>query len=113
MCLPGVQLTVYGITPRRRGDGLHQGSPRHRFLRAGQPRRVVSERKAAGADDADVNKITWQNSCRFFSWDPFTLTPKGEGTVGALRAKGADVDVSIRPRAEWARLYDEKRFART
>ena len=68
---------------------------------------------AAGASDSDINKITWENSCRFFGWDPFKLTPKDKATVGALRVKGADVDVSIRPRAEWARLYDEKQFART
>jgi hypothetical protein len=31
--------------------------------------------------------------------------------VGALRAKGSDVDVSIRPRKEWARLYQQKQLA--
>jgi hypothetical protein len=30
-----------------------------------------------------------------------------------LRVKGADVDVSIRPRKEWARLYEEKQLAAT
>ena len=73
----------------------------------------LAELNAAGASDSDINKITWENSCRFFGWDPFELTPKEQATVGALRVKGADVDVSIRPRAEWARLYDEKQFART
>ena len=61
---------------------------------------------AAGADDTDINKITWENSCRFFGWDPFARTPREQATVKALRAKGADVDVSIRPRKEWARLYE-------
>ena len=69
------------------------------------PEQVLAELNAAGADDTDINKITWQNSCRFFGWDPFARTPKEQATVGALRAKGADVDVSIRPRKEWARLY--------
>jgi hypothetical protein len=77
------------------------------------PEQVLAELNAAGASDSDINKITWENSCRFFGWDPFKLTPKDQATSGALRAKATDVDVSIRPRAEWARLYDQKQFART
>ncbi len=46
------------------------------------------------------------------SWDPFARTPKERANVGSLRAKWADVDVSIRPRKEWARLYAEKRLAK-
>ena len=34
-------------------------------------------------------------------------TPK-QATVGALRAKSPDVDITIRSRAEWARLYEQK-----
>ena len=63
------------------------------------PEQVLAELNAAGADDADVNKITWENSCRFFGWDPFKLTPKEQATVGALRAKASDVDVSSRARS--------------
>ena len=74
------------------------------------PEQVLAELNAAGADDSDINKITWENSCRFFDWDPFARTPRSDATVAALRAKGADVDVSIRPRAEWARLYHEKQL---
>jgi hypothetical protein len=36
----------------------------------------LAELQAAGADDAGINKITWENSCRFFSWDPFARTPR-------------------------------------
>jgi hypothetical protein len=36
---------------------------------------------------------------------------EGQATVAALRAKGADVDVSIRPRKEWARRYAERQLA--
>jgi hypothetical protein len=36
---------------------------------------------------------------------------RDQASVGALRAKGSDVDVSIRPRKEWARLYDQKQLA--
>jgi hypothetical protein len=66
---------------------------------------------AAGADDSDINKITWENSSRFLSWDPFFYTPEDGAAVRALRAKGADVDVSIRPRKEWARPYEQQRLA--
>ena len=76
------------------------------------PEQVLAELNAAGADDSDINKITWQNSCRFFDWDPFANAPREQATVGALRASAADVDVSIRPRKEWARLYAAKQLAK-
>ena len=76
------------------------------------PEQVLAELTAAGADDTDINKVSWENSCRFFSWDPFARTPREEATVKALRAKATDVDVSIRPRKEWARPYAEKQLAK-
>lgn len=82
------------------------------LLLAGRPEQVLAELEAAGADDSDINKITWQNSARFFSWDPFAHTPREQATVGALRAKATDVDVSIRPRAEWAARYAQKQLAK-
>lgn len=30
------------------------------------PEQVLAELNAAGADDSDINKITWENSCRYF-----------------------------------------------
>jgi len=69
------------------------------------PEQVLAELEAAGADDGDI-------ACRFFSWDAFARTPKQRANVGSLRAKGADDDVSIRPRKEWARLYAEKQLAK-
>ena len=72
---------------------------------------MLAELNAAGADDSDINKITWGNACRFFSWNPFARTPRERATVKALRATAVDVDVSIRPRAEWARLYQQKQAA--
>jgi hypothetical protein len=62
--------------------------------------------------DSDINKITWQNSCRFFSWDPFAHTDWADATVEALRAKATDVDTAIRPRAEWARRYAERQLTK-
>ena len=77
-----------------------------------RPSKCSPNSTPAGVDDVDINKITWENSCRFFSWDPFARTPREKANVGALRAKGADVDVSIRPRKEWARLYAERQLAK-
>jgi hypothetical protein len=48
-----------------------------------------------------MNKITWQNTSRFFDYDPFTHIPKSESNVGALRAAAADVDTTPRSRKEW------------
>ena len=38
---------------------------------------------------------------------------RDQANVAALRAKATDVDVSIRPRKEWARLYEQKQLAKT
>ena len=51
-----------------------------------------------GVPDADVNKITHENAMRLFRYDPFGRRPRERCTVEALRAEGADVDVSLRPR---------------
>ncbi|MBC7304861.1 MAG: amidohydrolase, partial [Nocardia sp.] len=69
------------------------------------PEFVHAELTAAGADDTDFNKITWQNACRFFGVDPFSHTPREQATVGALRARAKDVDTSTTSRKEYAALY--------
>jgi hypothetical protein len=46
--------------------------------------------------DAEINKITWQNACRFYDFDPFAHIPKEQCTVGALRAQATDVDTTAR-----------------
>ena len=38
--------------------------------------------------------MTHQNAMRLFHYDPFSIIPKEQATVGALRAQAADVDVS-------------------
>ena len=48
-----------------------------------------------GLPDEDINKITHLNAMRNFSYDPFAHIPKGEATVGALRAQATDVDTSL------------------
>jgi predicted TIM-barrel fold metal-dependent hydrolase len=65
------------------------------------PEWMWRELGAAGCTDDEIHKITWENSCRFFDWDPFKHTPKEQSTVGTLRALASDVDVSRMPRAEW------------
>jgi predicted TIM-barrel fold metal-dependent hydrolase len=65
------------------------------------PEFAMREFDDARCSDEDINKITWQNACRFFDWDPFDHTPAEQATVGALRALAADVDTTRMSRAEW------------
>ncbi len=51
---------------------------------------------AAGVPDAELEKITWQNAARWYSFDPFAHRTRNQATVGALRAEAAGHDVSIR-----------------
>ncbi|MGW6421523.1 amidohydrolase family protein [Nocardia sp. NPDC055053] len=69
------------------------------------PEFVLEELLAAGADDDDIHKITWENACRHFNWNPFGHIPRERATVGALRATATDVDVSTRSRADYAAAY--------
>ena len=50
----------------------------------------------AGVPDDEVEKITWQNASRWFSFDPFAHRSRERSTVAALRAEAAGHDVSIR-----------------
>jgi len=70
------------------------------------PEFVHAELTAAGCSDAEIEKITWQNSCRFFGWDPFRHIARSDATVGALRAQARDVDTTIRSKREWRALYE-------
>jgi predicted TIM-barrel fold metal-dependent hydrolase len=58
------------------------------------PELVLGELLDAGATDEEIHKITWQNACGFFGFDPFQHRGRADSTVGALRAEAADVDVS-------------------
>src|SRR5690606_14191973 len=82
--------------------------PHSDSLWPGAPEFVLKELEEAGADDSDIDKITWQNACRFLNWDPFAHQTREEATVGALRAKGADVDLSTTTRQEYADRYAAK-----
>jgi hypothetical protein len=65
------------------------------------PEFTWDELRGTGCTDEEVHKITWENACRFFDWDPFAHTAKEQATVGALRALAGNVDTSRMPRAEW------------
>lgn len=61
---------------------------------------------AAGVPDDEINKMTYENAMRWYSFDPFTTRTKEESTVGALRESVAGHDVEIR-------AFDNGRFERT
>ncbi|EFC85293.1 amidohydrolase family protein [Parafrankia sp. EUN1f] len=63
------------------------------------------ERVTAGVPDDEINKITFENACRWYSFDPFAHQPRAQSTVGALRALAAGHDVS-------ERSFDQGRFER-
>ena len=49
--------------------------------------------------DADIDKMTYENAMRWYSFDPFTHVPREQATVGALREPAEGHDVSVRPRS--------------
>jgi predicted TIM-barrel fold metal-dependent hydrolase len=63
-------------------------------------------RHAAGVPDDELNKITFENACRWYSFDPFAHRSHEDSTVAALRREAAGHDVS-------ERSYDKGRFTRT
>ena len=65
------------------------------------PEFAWKELQDAGCADDEVHKITWQNACRFFDWEPFAHVPQDQATVGALRALATDVDVTRMSKDEW------------
>lgn len=63
------------------------------------PERLWHSIDKAKISDEQINKITYQNACRVFEFDPFEDVPKAEATVGALREKARHVDVTPRSTA--------------
>jgi hypothetical protein len=55
---------------------------------------------AAALSDAEIDKVTWQNACRWYNFDPFQHRRREECTVGALRAQATDVDTTPREYGE-------------
>jgi predicted TIM-barrel fold metal-dependent hydrolase len=69
------------------------------------PELVLGELEGAGATDDEIDKITWQNACRFFGFDPFQHRSREQATVGGLRAQAADVDVSETSKTVYRERY--------
>ena len=63
------------------------------------------ERVAADVPEGELTRITYENACRWYSFDPFSQRPKERSTVGALRAQALGHDVSIRS-------FDKGRYER-
>jgi predicted TIM-barrel fold metal-dependent hydrolase len=70
------------------------------------PEVLLQQCEGAGLADDEIDKISWQNTARFFGYDPFAVIPREQATVGALRAGAADVDTSIVSRSEWRARYE-------
>ncbi len=76
------------------------------------PEFLLAQLQGAGMADDDIEKVTWRNVARFCNFDPFTVIPKEQATVGALRARATDVDISEVSRKEWRARYEAApRFA--
>ncbi len=65
--------------------------------------------EAAGVPDDEITAITYKNALRHFRFDPFARRSREECTVGALRARAADVDItprSVGKRAQMTKASD-------
>ena len=58
--------------------------------------------------DDEINKMTYENACRWYSFDPFTHIPREKATVGALRKASAGHDTSIQARSHHTLDASEK-----
>ncbi|MGE0878809.1 MAG: amidohydrolase family protein [Acidimicrobiia bacterium] len=70
------------------------------------PEFLMHELSEAGLSDEEVHKVSWQNACRFFDYDPFKHIKREDATVGALRKLSPDVDTTTRSRLEWKARYE-------
>jgi predicted TIM-barrel fold metal-dependent hydrolase len=65
------------------------------------PEFALKELNDASCTDEEIDKITFENACKFFGWDPFKHTPRDQASVGALRSLATDVDTTRMGRDEW------------
>ena len=52
------------------------------------PERLLEELSGTDLTDAEINKITFENAMRTYSYDPFAHIDRADATVGALRSSG-------------------------
>ncbi|HET6963323.1 MAG TPA: amidohydrolase family protein [Acidimicrobiales bacterium] len=57
-------------------------------------------KQMGGVERNDIDRVSHLNAMRHFHYDPFSLIPREEATVGALRRRAAGHDVSIQSRAK-------------
>jgi hypothetical protein len=62
----------------------------------------IAARYLEGLSDEEINKITHLNAMAHFSYDPYVHLERSQCTVGALRARAVDHDVSIHARGKRA-----------
>ena len=61
----------------------------------GAPEELMAVFETYEVPDAEINKITHENAMRLYQFDPFSVIPKEQATVGALRKAAQGHDVSI------------------
>jgi len=59
------------------------------------PERLMDAFEPTDLTDHEIDEITHLNAMKFFRFDPFSIRPREQCTVGALRAEAAGHDVSI------------------
>jgi predicted TIM-barrel fold metal-dependent hydrolase len=69
------------------------------------PELLMKELVAANIADDVINKLTWENACRFYRFDPFKHTPRERANVASLRALAADVDTNTTTKAQYRERY--------
>jgi predicted TIM-barrel fold metal-dependent hydrolase len=65
----------------------------------GAPEELGAVLTGANVPDDEINKMTYENACRWYSFDPFKYIPRENATVGALRRAAAGHDTSIQARS--------------
>ncbi|HEY3671824.1 MAG TPA: amidohydrolase family protein [Acidimicrobiia bacterium] len=60
------------------------------------PEVLMKSLEEVGLPDDDIHKVTWENACRWYQFEPFEHRTREECTVGALRAQATDVDTTPR-----------------
>jgi hypothetical protein len=53
-----------------------------------------------GVSREDIDRISHLNAMKHFSYDPFSVIPREQATVGSLRARAVGHDVSVQSKAK-------------
>jgi predicted TIM-barrel fold metal-dependent hydrolase len=72
----------------------------------GSPEELWQHLRDANCTDEEIEKVTHANAARFLRHDAFRHVKREDGSVGALRARASDVDLSTRSKAEYKKLYE-------